>query len=105
MTAAITVFGLFGADKFIHPASWIGWIAPWMEHVSGISRATLLQIAGGFELLLAAALLFPQKLVRRIAAWSMVMHLLFILTQTGFNDLFIRDFGLLLSVVAMALLL
>ena len=38
MTAMITVFGLFGIDKFIHPAAWLGWVAPWIENLSGISQ-------------------------------------------------------------------
>ncbi|OGJ64299.1 hypothetical protein A3C37_05475 [Candidatus Peribacteria bacterium RIFCSPHIGHO2_02_FULL_53_20] len=105
MTAMITVFGLFGIDKFIHPAAWLGWVAPWIENLSGISRGTWLRVAGGYELLLAAALVFPHRLVRRIAAWGMVIHLIFVLTQTGFNDLFVRDLGLLLSAIALGILL
>jgi uncharacterized membrane protein len=105
MTAMIAIFGIFGIDKFIHPTSWLGWIAPWMVIVSGIPRESLLWMAGGLELLLAAALLFPHRIVRRVAVWGMVLHLIFILTQTGLNDIFIRDAGLLLSGIALALLL
>lgn len=105
MVGMVTVFGAFGADKFLRPEIWIGWIPPWMEDFAGMSQEMWLRIAGGIELLLAAALLFPQRLIRRIAAWGMVMHLIIVLTQTGVNDVFVRDFGLLLSAIAMALLL
>lgn len=105
MTAMIVVFGIFGIDKFIRPLVWLGWIPEWTENMSGIPREIWLRVAGGIELLLAAALLFPHRLVRRIAAWGMVVHLTMILTQTGFNDLFIRDVGLLLSAIALAILL
>ena len=105
MTAMILVFAIFGVDKFLRPEIWMGWIPEWLADSSGIAQKTWLMIAGGVELLLAAALLFPSRIIRRIAAWGMVVHLIFVLTQTGMNDLFVRDLGLLLSAVALALLL
>lgn len=106
LTAAmVVVFGVFGIDKFIRPLVWLGWIPEWTENISGVSREVWLQVAGSIELLFAAAVLFPNKLIRRIAAWGMVVHLLLVLTQTGVNDLFVRDVGLLLGAIALALLL
>lgn len=105
MTAMVAVFGIFGIDKFARPDVWLGWMPPWLADLSGISLETWLMITGGIEVLLAAALLFPHRLVRRIAAWGMVAHLIAVLTQTGINDIFVRDLGLLLSAIALALLL
>lgn len=105
MTGMVAVFGIFGVDKLARPAVWIGWIPPWLEPPTGLSSEVWLMITGGIEILLAAALLFPYRPIRRIAAWGMVVHLITVLTQTGINDFFVRDLGLLLSAVAMALLL
>ncbi|TSC57117.1 MAG: hypothetical protein Greene041662_1066 [Candidatus Peregrinibacteria bacterium Greene0416_62] len=105
MTAMVTVFSVFGADKFLRPEVWMGWMPSWMENALGISREAWLSSAGGIELLLAAALLFPQRMIRQIAAWGMAAYLILILTQAGMNDLFVRDLGLFLSAVAMAILL
>ncbi len=105
MSAMIIVFGVFGIDKFIHPLSWIGWMPLWMDGLLGIDKSQWLIITGGIELVLASALVFPKAAIRRIAAWGMVLHLGFILTQTGMNDLFVRDLGLMLSAVALAVML
>jgi uncharacterized membrane protein len=105
MSAMIIVFGVFGLDKFLHPLSWIGWMPLWMDGLLGINKSQWLMVTGVIELIFAAALLFPSRIVRRIAAYGMALHLAFILTQTGMNDLFVRDLGLMLSAVALALLL
>ena len=77
----------------------------WIDGLMGIGKSQWLMVAGGLELIFAAALLFPNVTVRRIAAYGMVLHLGFILTQTGMNDLFVRDLGLMLSAVALGILL
>ena len=105
MSAMIIVFGVFGIDKFLHPLSWISWMPLWMDGLLGIDKSQWLMVTGVIELILASAVLFPSILIRRIAAWGMVLHLGFILTQTGMNDLFVRDLGLMLSAVALAVLL
>jgi uncharacterized membrane protein len=105
LSALVIVFGIFGVDKFARPLMWIGWIPLWMEDVLGIARETWLLVAGGIELLLAAALLFPHRLVRRIAAAGMILHLIAVLTQTGFSDIFVRDLGLLFSAIGLLILL
>lgn len=105
MSAMIIVFGVFGIDKFLHPLSWIAWMPPWIDGLVGLSKSQWLMVTGASEIILASGLLFPKTIIRRIAAWGMTLHLCFILTQTGINDLFVRDLGLMLSAVALAILL
>lgn len=105
MSAMIIVFGVFGLDKFLHPLSWIGWLPLWMDGLMGIGKSQWLMVTGTIELILASALLFPKTAIRRLAAYGMALHLAFILTQTGMNDLFVRDLGLMLSAVALGILL
>jgi uncharacterized membrane protein len=105
VSAMVIVFGVFGVDKFMHPLAWIGWMPPWIDGFLGIDKAQWLMVTGVLELIFAAALLFPARVIRRIGTWGMVLHLIVVLTQTGLNDLFVRDLGLLLSAVALGILL
>jgi hypothetical protein len=99
------VFGYFGIDKLITPLVWIGWIPLWMEGLLGMTRETWLSIIGIGEIFLAVLLLIPHLLVRKVAAALSTLHLLGILTQTGWNDVAVRDIGLLAAAVALFLLL
>lgn len=90
------VFASFGIDKFIHPEIWIGWMPTWMDGLLGMPRETWLTAVGAFETLLAVLLLVPVRAVRQTGAILCVLHLAGILTQTGWNDIAVRDIGLLL---------
>lgn len=90
------VFALFGVEKIVRPLLWIQWIPPWFEGVFGLSRETWLTIFGLVEVLLAGLLLIPQRILQRIVAVLMTLHLVAVLTQTGLlNDVGVRDTGLL----------
>lgn len=102
LTAAfVFVLGYFGIDKFTHPLNWIGWIPNWMEGLLSLPKATWLQIVGTFEVLLALLLLMPIRAVRQTGAILIALHIVAILTQVGWNDIAIRDIGLLLSIIAL----
>lgn len=106
LTAALVlVFGSFGIMKFTSPLLWIGWIPLWMEGFLTFTRETWLQIFGVLEILLALLLLTPQRTIQRIITALMALHLLAVLTQTSWNDIGIRDLGLLLSSIALLFLL
>ena len=105
IAALVLVFGFFGIDKFLNPLLWIGWIPTWMEGLLGFTRETWLQIIAALEILLAAWLLIPIRRARQIAVVLMALHLVAVLTQTGWNDVGARDTGLLLASVALFLLL
>jgi len=108
LTASLViVFGVFGIMKFASPLLWIGWIPLWMEGFLSPTRDTWLRVFGAFEILLALLLLLiPKKKIRRGAVALMALHLLVVLTQTGlWNDIGIRDLGLLLSSLALFTLL
>lgn len=106
LTAALTfVFGVFGVWKFLQPLLWIGWIPLWMEGILGFSRETWLSVIGGIEILLAGLLLAPIQTLRKVACVLIALHLIAVLTQTGWNDVFVRDAGLLLASLALLVLL
>ena len=89
------VFGYFGADKFVHPEFWLGWIPLWMEGLLTFSRTGWLMIIGFTEILFALMILIPVRTIRQIGTVLIALHLVAILTQTGWNDIAVRDIGLL----------
>ncbi len=96
LTASLVlVFGYFGIDKFLNPTIWIGWIPAWMDGLLGLSVYTWLNIIGVTELLLAFLLVIPVRRVRQAGVILICLHLIGILTQVGWNDIGVRDLGLL----------
>lgn len=105
IAALAFVFGYFGVDKWVHPEFWIGWIPGSFEGLMGLSREAWLVAIGGTEVLFALLLLIPFRNVQRAGAILVALHLIAILTQVGWNDIGIRDIGLLLSSLALFFLL
>lgn len=95
------VFIYFGIDKFVHPALWIGWMPEWLEGQLSLTRDQWMQATAIAEIIIGAALLFPFRLVQRIAAFLAAAHLTAVLTQTGWNDVAVRDIGLLMMSTAL----
>ena len=101
----ILIFGYFGIDKFLNPIVWIGWMPSWMDGLLGMPKETWLQIVGTGEITMAVLLVVTVRLVRQIGATLVVLEVMGILTQVGFNDMGARDFGILLSSLALLALL
>jgi len=105
LTAALVlVFLYFGIDKFVHPTLWIGWIPLWMDGLLGIPVDTWLMLIGATEILFGLFLVFPIRKVRQIGCILIALHLVAILTQVGWNDIGVRDTGLLLAALALLFL-
>lgn len=98
------IFGFFGVDKFVSPEIWIGWLPLWMDGLFGLSKHVWLQITGATEILIAAGLVFPSGYIQRISALGAGGHLFTILTLTGWNEVAVRDIGLLTMALAIMLL-
>lgn len=99
------VFGYFGIDKFINPDIWIGWMPTWLEGLLGFTRQQWLSITGATEIFFALLLLIPHRRIQQAGSILVALHLVAIFTQTGWNDIAIRDIGLLMSSVALFLML
>ncbi len=89
------VFIYFGIDKFANAVLWIGWIPPWMDGLFGLPSSLWLSVIGSIEIVLGLALLAPVKILRQTASILMSLHLIGVLTQVGWNDVGVRDIGLL----------
>ncbi len=99
------VLAMFGIWKFTEPDMWIGWMPMWMEGLMGMERMMWLQVIGAAEIVFAALVIIPIRLVRKTGAALIALHLIGILTQTGWNDIAVRDIGLLGSSLALFFLL
>ncbi len=99
------VFGWFGIDKFLTPLIWIGWMPLWMEGLMGMPTETWLKIVGVSEIIMALLIIIPIRKVRMVGAVLIALHLVAILTQTGWSDIGVRDTGLLFSALALLFLL
>lgn len=98
------VFGYFGIDKFLNPLNWVGFMPVWMNGLAGQKVAVWLSITGAAEIVIAILLLIPVPIVRKTGAVLAVLHLIGVLSQVGWNDVAVRDIGLLLMAVAVWLL-
>ncbi len=99
-TAAPIVFGL---DKFFNLLThWPGYLAPWIDSIVPGTAQQAMYVVGAVEI--AAGLLVAfRPLIGGyvVAAWlaGIIVNLLLI---PGFYDVALRDFGLLLSALALA---
>lgn len=99
------VFAWFGVDKFLNPVVWLGWIPTWMDGLLGIPTATWLMIIAASEIVFAIMVLVPVRNIRRAGALLMAVQLLCILPIAGLNDVGLRDFAMMMSAIALAVLL
>jgi uncharacterized membrane protein YphA (DoxX/SURF4 family) len=94
-----------GLDKFTHLlANWQQYLAPRTADLIAMTPATIMSAVGGIEI--AAGLLVAAKpsiggWVVAAWLWGIIVNLLLI---PGYYDIALRDFGLSLGAVALALL-
>lgn len=105
IAALVFVLGWFGVDKLRDPYFWATYLPLWMDGLFGIPGDSWIIGIGFFEMLLAVLLLIPVRRVRQVATVLIVLHLASVVSQTGLDDIGIRDIGLLISAVALLLLL
>jgi len=94
------VFLYFGIDKIVHPLFWQGWMPPSMDGFLGYPISTWLTLIAAAEIGIGIGCIVPQIFIQRMAAFFAAAHLIGVLTQTGWNDIAVRDVGLLCMAVA-----
>ncbi|BBZ14232.1 Rv2617c family stress response/phage resistance protein [Mycobacterium branderi] len=104
-TVAPVVFGL---DKFFnlltHPHHWSMYLAPWIDDIVPGSADQCMYLVGVIEIVAGVLV----AVAPRIGAWVVAAWLAGIivdlLTLSGYYDIALRDFGLLVGAVALGLL-
>jgi hypothetical protein len=93
---------VMGLDKFANVlTNWEGYLAPWVVHLLPFSAHTAMLIVGVVEIVAGVLVaLRPQYAAYVVALWlaGIIVNLL---TYSGFYDVALRDFGLLLAALAL----
>jgi len=96
------VFLWFGIDKFIKPMPWTQWIPPWFSAILPISVVLFIYLLGVFETVVGLMMFtgFYTKLGAGLASALLVG----IIVSTGYNEIMIRDAGLLFLALGIVML-
>jgi uncharacterized membrane protein YphA (DoxX/SURF4 family) len=94
---------LFGVDKFANVlVNWEQYLAPWIRHLSPLSATHTMYIVGVIEIIAGVAVaLKPRYAAYIVAAWlgGIIVNLL---SYSGYYDVALRDFGLMLGALTLA---
>jgi uncharacterized membrane protein YphA (DoxX/SURF4 family) len=94
---------LFGADKFANLlVNWESYLAPWIRHASPLSATHTMHVVGVIEIIAGVLVaLKPRYAAYIVAAWlgGIIIDLL---SYSGFYDVALRDFGLMLGALTLA---
>ena len=94
---------LFGLDKFFDVmVDWEQYLAPWINDIVPGSASTAMHLVGVVEIVAGiVVLLKPRYGAYLVAAWlgGIIVNLL---TYSGYYDIALRDFGLMLGALTLA---
>jgi uncharacterized membrane protein YphA (DoxX/SURF4 family) len=93
----------FGLDKFFNVlVNWGTYLAPWINNIVPGSASTAMHLVGVVEILAGIGVaLKPRYAAYVVAAWlgGIIVNLL---TYSGYYDIALRDFGLMLGALTLA---
>ena len=94
---------LFGVDKFFNVlVDWERYLAPWVNRLIPGTGSDFMYVVGVVEIVAGLAVaLKPRYGAYLVAAWlaGIIMNLL---TYSGYYDIALRDFGLMLAALTLA---
>ena len=94
---------VFGLDKFANVlVNWEKYLVPWIRDLSPLSASGTMHVVGVIEIVAGVAVaLKPRYGAYLVAAWlgGIVVNLL---TLSGYYDIALRDFGLMLGALTLA---
>ena len=93
---------LFGLDKFLDVlVDWPTYLAPWVNDIAPGSAQDFMYVVGAVEILAGLVVaLKPRYGAYLVAGWlgGIIVNLL---THSGYYDIALRDFGLLIGAIAL----
>jgi len=94
---------LFGLDKFFDVmVDWEQYLAPWIDDVVPGSASTAMHLVGVIEIVAGVLVaLKPRYAAYVVAAW-LAGIIVDLLTYSGYYDIALRDFGLMLGALTLA---
>ena len=95
------VFLYFGISQITGPEAWVTWIPDFVLEYSPVSDVALIQINAVYEIVAGTMLLVNWH--RRLAALLRGGHLLHIALMMNFGPLMVRDLGLTVATLYLAM--
>ena len=97
---------LMGIDKFFNllttsPANWEGYLANWIADLSPLSPVHTMMVVGVIEIVAGIAVAIKPRYAAYIVALWLAGIIVNLLTFSGFYDIALRDFGLLLAALTL----
>jgi uncharacterized membrane protein YphA (DoxX/SURF4 family) len=94
---------VFGLDKFFNVlVDWEVYLAPWINDIVPGSASTAMHLVGAIEIVAGIAVaLKPRYGAYIVAAW-LAGIIIDLLTYSGYYDIALRDFGLMLGALTLA---
>jgi hypothetical protein len=89
--------------KFLNP-DWPHYLAPWIVNLIPFSAQTAMYVVGAIEILAGVLVAIKPRYASYVVALWLAGIIIDLLTYSGFYDIALRDFGLLVGAVALALL-
>lgn len=94
---------LMGLDKFTNLLTdWPGYLAPWIVELSPFSAQTAMYVVGVVEIVAGLAVAVKPRYAAYVVALWLAGIIVNLLTYSGFYDVALRDFGLLIAALALA---
>jgi uncharacterized membrane protein YphA (DoxX/SURF4 family) len=94
------VFFIFGIDQLVNPENWVIWL-PSFIYGFGIDVINLIYVNGVFDLVIGVLLL--AGIYTRIISFIGILHLLGVILSMGYNEVAVRDLGILLVLISIFL--
>lgn len=92
-----------GIDKFVNVLTdWPDYLAPWIVEVLPFSAQTAMYLVGVVEIVAAVAIAIKPRYASYIVALWLLGIIVNLLTLSGFYDVALRDFGLLVAALALS---
>jgi uncharacterized membrane protein YphA (DoxX/SURF4 family) len=97
---------LMGLDKFFNllttsPANWEGYLAKWIADLSPLNPVHTMMVVGVIEIVAGLAVAIKPRYAAYIVAIWLAGIIVDLLTYSGFYDVALRDFGLLLAALTL----
>ena|SRR5215208_1885511 len=94
---------LFGLDKFTNVMTdWTTYLAPWIDGVVPGDAASAIHIVGVVEIAAGLLVAIAPRIGAYVVALWLAAIIVNLLTLSGFYDIALRDFGLLVGALALA---
>ena len=93
----------FGLDKFFNVmVDWPLYLAPWINDIAPGSGQDFMYVVGAIEILAGVAVALKPRYGAYIVAGWLAGIVINLLTASGFYDIALRDFGLMLAALTLA---